>query len=900
MSNNNTPTNQKKNTDQENPDGSKSKVVDRVFMGNLKVPVKISLLIGLGVIAIAISTGISLFGLNNLDGSMETLARADAIKINVAELDTGGLQLRRHEKDFLLRKDKKFIDRYVADLEKTKSVLDSLKALVAGNEISQSLDTIGSVLDQHSAQFQKVAKTEEELGLSALKGLQGKLNSAVTTVEMQLGWTSEEKLKVLMLTMRKHEKDFVMTGNAKYLRSVEQARKQFDGVLNSAEIAGKENVQKLMGAYMDALDAYGKVLIQQNAQVKMLSTIYSKMAPEMEKVRAYAEEIGKAAELKAEKVKTNVTTSLILAGVVIVVAFLVLGILIMRSLTVPVGLITHVMKRLAEGHKDIDVPATENKDEIGEMARAMNVLKRTASEAMGAKAALDNASASVAIIGTDNKVRYINSACEHLLNRNEAAIRSENPSFSVANLVGADIAMLNGTFAALGSLSAPRKEQVETGGRTLAFEANPVITPLGDRIGVALELEDLTDQLAIEDEVAGLVDSAVNGDFTKRVKTEGKSGFMLKLSEGMNKVLGSVSAGVDETVAVIAGLAQGDLTKRMTGTYSGSFARLKQDSNGMAEKLSDIVGTIVEAADAVKNSATEIASGSSDLAARTESQASSLEEVAASMEELTATVRQNADNAKEANQLAGSARDTAQKGGQVVQNAVTAMEGIESSSNQITDIVGMIDEIAFQTNLLALNAAVEAARAGEAGKGFAVVAQEVRSLAQRSSDASKEISELISNSSHQVQDGVKLVKNAGSTLEEIVSSIVKVAEIVTEITSASTEQAAGLDEVNQAVSAMDEMTQQNAALVEETNAAATSMDTNADDLVSTLDFFQRGSGAAKPKMEKPKARPTPSGPKPAMTQKPAPQMKRPVPKAPPKEPEVVAEDFESDDDWQEF
>jgi len=896
MSDNTTSINEKKQADRENQGGADGKVVDRVFMGNLRVPIKISLLIGLGVLAIAISTGISLFGLNNLDGAMETLVRADSIKNSVAQLDTGGLQLRRHEKDFLLRKDKKFKDRYVADFNKTKSVLDSLKALAADSDIGPSLDAIGGILDQHNAQFQKVAKTEEELGLTSLKGLQGKLGNAVTTVEMQLGWSSEERLKVLMLTMRKHEKDFVMTGNAKFLRSVKQTRKQFDKTLEAASIAGKENIQKLMAAYMDAIDAYGKVLIRQNAQVKMLSTIYTKMGPEMEKVRSYAEEIGAQAEVTAKKVKTSVTTSLILAGVIIVVAFLVLGILIMRSLTVPVGLITKVMNRLAEGHKDIDVPATENKDEIGEMARAMNVLKRTASEAMGAKAALDNASACVAIIGTDNKVRYINSACENLLAHNEAAIRSVNPSFSVANLVGADIASLHGTFGRLGALDAARREKEEIGGRTLAFEANPVITPLGDRIGVALELEDLTEQLAIEDEVAALVDSAVNGDFTKRVKTEGKSGFMLKLSEGMNEVLGSVSAGVDETVAVIAGLSQGDLTKRMTGAYSGSFARLKQDSNGMAEKLSDIVGSIVEAADAVKNSASEIASGSSDLAARTESQASSLEEVAASMEELTATVRQNADNAKEANQLAGSARETAHKGGEVVQNAVSAMEGIEASSNQITDIVGMIDEIAFQTNLLALNAAVEAARAGEAGKGFAVVAQEVRSLAQRSSEASKEISSLISNSSRQVQDGVKLVKDAGGSLEEIVNSIVKVAEIVTEITSASTEQAAGLDEVNQAVSAMDEMTQQNAALVEETNAAATSMDTNADDLVGTLDFFQRGNRAAKPKPEKSKASPTS---KPVTASTPPSQPKRPTPKAPAKEPDVT-ENFDSGDDWREF
>ncbi len=230
--------------------------------------------------------------------------------------------------------------------------------------------------------------------------------------------------------------------------------------------------------------------------------------------------------------------------------------------------------------------------------------------------------------------------------------------------------------------------------------------------------------------------------------------------------------------------------------------------------------------------------GSSDLADRTEQQASSLEETAASMEELGATVRSNADNAQRANVMAADARTAAESGGGVAGSAIDAMRRIEESSRKITDIIGVIDEIAFQTNLLALNAAVEAARAGDAGRGFAVVAQEVRQLAQRSAQASKEIKGLIMDSDAQVKDGVDLVKKAGGALDGIVSGVHQVATLIAEMASASAEQATALDEINSTVASMDEMTQRNAALVEETTAAAQAMSGQAGDLKGLIGFFK--------------------------------------------------------------
>jgi len=290
-------------------------------------------------------------------------------------------------------------------------------------------------------------------------------------------------------------------------------------------------------------------------------------------------------------------------------------------------------------------------------------------------------------------------------------------------------------------------------------------------------------------------------------------------------------------------MSAGDLSCRIHAEGDDEVAKVLQAVRILQTNVKLLVGQIKEATDLVNKGSKEIAAGNSDLSARTESQASSLEETASSMEELTSTVKQNADNAHEANQLVISTSTIAVKGGEAVDEVIETMASIRESSRKIADIIGVIDGIAFQTNILALNAAVEAARAGEQGRGFAVVASEVRNLAQRSAGAAKEIKELITDSVDKVETGSRLVDNAGKTMEEIVSSVKHVTNIMNDITSASREQSAGIEQVNQAITQMDEITQQNAALVEQSAAAAETLQEQAlkqAQLVGTFKLISTG------------------------------------------------------------
>ncbi len=342
----------------------------------------------------------------------------------------------------------------------------------------------------------------------------------------------------------------------------------------------------------------------------------------------------------------------------------------------------------------------------------------------------------------------------------------------------------------------------------------------------------------LQSQFGAVVAAGVAGDFSKRIDARFDDDVLTTLAQGVNDLMQSVDRGVGTANIVAERLAEGDLTVTMNGAFDGAFGQLQTSLNTALGKLHDLVAEIVDSVDATEQSAGAIQRNADDLSGRVESQAASLEETAATMAEMTATIRTNADNAGRATQMANDTIGRARHGGEVVNETMAAMDRIEESSTKISNIISLIDGIAFQTNLLALNAAVEAARAGEAGKGFAVVAAEVRGLAQRATGAAKEISTLIRQSSTEVGGGVDLMKRTREALEQMTVAVEDVAAVIGDISTASREQASGVDEITNAVTEMDQLTQQNAAMADNTAGSARDLVANASRLSDAVRFFR--------------------------------------------------------------
>lgn len=476
---------------------------------------------------------------------------------------------------------------------------------------------------------------------------------------------------------------------------------------------------------------------------------------------------------------------------------------------------------------------------IGTVVEWRNATEERANQRV--MAAVEAASSAIMMADANYDMVFMNPNMRAQLSDAQASIREQFPGFSVDKLIGTSIDQFHKNPAhqrgMLDNLRGTHQTSLNIGSSIFDLTVNPIFDAGGDRLGTVVEWKDVTAERAIEVEVRGVVEAAAAGDFSHRLTTEDKKGFMSNLSTLINDLCGRIEGAMTDLSGMLSALAAGDLTQRINNEYAGILEQVRGDANITAERLSEIVGEIKAAANELASTSSEISSASMDLSQRTEQQAANLEETAASMEELSATVKTNAANAQEAAQLGTSAQSNANRGGDVVSRAVDAMARIEASSKKIADIIGTIDEIAFQTNLLALNAAVEAARAGEAGKGFAVVATEVRTLAQRTSEAAKDIKVLISESNIQVTEGVGLVNDTGTALAEIVASVENSAKIIGDIASASNEQATGISEINMAVTQMDEMTQQNSSMVEENTAAARQLEDQATAMHKRMEFF---------------------------------------------------------------
>ncbi len=558
-----------------------------------------------------------------------------------------------------------------------------------------------------------------------------------------------------------------------------------------------------------------------------------------------------------------------------------------------------IAANIAQGKLDNDIPVnSDDKHSVVAQMQFMQqkLLSRRTDDAHEKASssriykALDKASSNVMMADRDYTIIYINEALKEMFQKAQQDIRKELPLFDADKLLGANIDIFHKKpshqRAMLDRLNSTLHSNFVIGGRHMNFIANPVFDDRGERLGTVVEWQDRTAEVKVENEIKSIIAAVKAGELHNRLNIADKTGFFQTLSTDINNLTEVIEQVFNDVASAMQSMAAGDLTNGITHDYEGIYGSCKDDINATIAKLSEVFMQIKHSAEFINNSSQEIASGNNNLSQRAEEQAASLEQTASSMEELTSTVKNNADNAQQANQVATSAQDLAEKGGSVVNSAVRAMQEINDSSNKIAAIIGVIDEIAFQTNLLALNASVEAARAGEHGRGFSVVATEVRNLAQRSATAARESKELIQNSIQKVRAGTQFVNETGHALTEIVTGVKQVGAIIAEIASASAEQSAGIEQVNQAVAQMDEITQQNAALAEQAAAASVSMSEQTTNMAHLLAFFEQGSSAAI--VTKPAALPPPT----AASIKTPPQ-KSIIAKA-------MATTSDNDDEWDDF
>lgn len=458
--------------------------------------------------------------------------------------------------------------------------------------------------------------------------------------------------------------------------------------------------------------------------------------------------------------------------------------------------------------------------------------------------ALNAVHSSVIVADIDYKIVFYNLSAARLFHLCETEIKKQLPNFDKNKIVGSNMDDFHSTPKKqrdlLSKLNNDEYQVAELtlGNHTLSVSATSVFDQQGEKIGYISEWIDKTAEVRTIKEIAKVVEAASQGNFDERISEKGQQGFFLELSSNLNQLLQNVSDNLHELEVILNELAEGNLAHTMTKEYQGIFGRVKDSVNTATVSLRNIILKIKETTSMVSLATKDIALSNNELSHRTEGQAASLEETAASIHELITTVQYNNDNVQQATLLAVKATETANKGIAVIGQAVGTMKEINESSLRIIDIISVIDDISFQTNILALNAAVEAARAGELGQGFAVVATEVRNLAQRSANAAGEIKLLIDSSVERISFGDKQVSTAGLTMQEIVASIENVTSIITEIASASSQQSAGISQIGQAISSMDDTTQRNASMAVKMATAAEALEMQTNYLAKEMSYFK--------------------------------------------------------------
>ena len=731
-------------------------------------------------------------------------------------------------------------------------------------------------LEQHFYEFQLLMESAEEVGDSQVEELEGNPEMAISwNGGLREKWSAADGGMEASIGLLKRIYYFQRLVSGKdfdqSIQGLKDARtflqESMDELIEhpvfiaakhrmgSRELSFSEWFKQSLNHHDQDFENTVTAYVAYNTALKAYEAASDRLLSKIEEVEELGDstiegEVGNITE-QSDRVTYLMVSALVIGVLIAVIAASVIVISVSRPITAAV----HIAEEIADEHLDVAID-TRSEDEVGALLRSMDRMRdnlrtsierdrKLAADASRIKEALNVASANVMVADDNNDIIYMNDAAVMMFNNVESDIQRDITDFNANDLIGSNIDKFHKNPAhqhqLIKNLNGTLNSGFEVGGRNMKFVANPVQSKDGKRLGTVVEWSDQTAHVAIQQEIEGLITAARNGDLSSSISLDGKEGFFLGLSEGVNELVSTVAQVFDDIANVMSAMAQGGLQHKMTGKYAGTFREVQKNVNTTIESLNEIVSNIRGSTEMITSGADEISKGNNSLSDRTSQQAASLEQTVSAMEELTSTVRQNADNAQHATQLSDSARAKASESTDIVNDAVTAMEEINVSSNKISEIVGVIDGISFQTNLLALNAAVEAARAGEQGRGFAVVAGEVRNLAQRSATSAKEIKELILDSVNKVEAGSKLVNQSGDALKEIMDSVDKVGEIVAEISTASNEQAQGIDQINNTMTNLDSLTQQNAALAEEASAASVSMNDHAVKMSRQVEFFQSGA-----------------------------------------------------------
>lgn len=542
----------------------------------------------------------------------------------------------------------------------------------------------------------------------------------------------------------------------------------------------------------------------------------------------------------------------LLTAVLMVMAPIMLGVgalalFLGRSLSASIQKLGQAMNRVAEGRLDEEIPGVSRSDEVGDMARSLEVFRRNAGVQLAITAAMESNRAPIVIIDGQGDEITRNPAFAALWERIEGEF-SEFAATMDGNLNLASLVRRVEQLEATGDSVKVKADgdhaiDLTHGDVILEIKRTAVVDSFGRTVGQSLQILDVSNVRRLENELLKVITKVEEGDFSMRVNALDNMGFTSIAAAGLNALMRNIGAFMSELDDALDALAKGDLTRRIEKSFKGKFEHSREQYNASVSSLCDTFAGARAAAEIVGRDIQPIADGAGELAARAESQASTLEQTAATMEEMTANIKSNAERAVQASEISRRACEMAEQGGAVVDDTVGAMRRIEESSSKIGDIISVIEAIAFQTNLLALNAAVEAARAGEAGKGFAVVASEVRSLAQRSSEAARDIKDLIETGSSHVHEGSVLVSRTGESLTGLVGQIQDVARLISEITVAVREQSIGVEEITASVSQLDEMTQHNATMADISAQSANSLRSVSSELTQAMAAFRTGDAA---------------------------------------------------------